>query len=215
MSEFPFPPERLWTQYEGGVDAGPPPPKPVQGDFMIFGAQLQTDTPSDLLASSGVPKHFDSDDPAKASAEMKKLHTALLETFLALLDEMIANPTVGGFDADGRDLFPPNWVPPAATVNLDRLKELFLNFHHLLNQARPGQAREELLAMLEAQALRRSAVTANLNEETATARKKLVGCLAKLTGERERFRLTTPLCISGRVAGWVASWLLGRLWSVD
>ena len=28
MSEFPFPPERLWTQYEGGAGSGPPPPKP-------------------------------------------------------------------------------------------------------------------------------------------------------------------------------------------
>ncbi len=46
MSEFPFPPERLWTQYEGGAGSGPPPPKPVGGDFMIFGAQLQTVPPS-------------------------------------------------------------------------------------------------------------------------------------------------------------------------
>ena len=154
MSEFPFPPERLWTQYEGGAGSGPPPPKPVGGDFMIFGAQLQTVPPSlppspfpprcrpsplprlacrspapprpaqskpkGLLESSKIPRHFESDSPSKLGAELTKLNAKLMQTFLAVLDEMLTNPTVGGLDAAGQPL--GDWVPVAAGQSLEKLK---------------------------------------------------------------------------------------------
>ena len=63
MSEFPFPPERLWVQYEAGVAAGPPPPAPVIGDFAIFNNQLQTAAPAGLLEAASVPKLFASAKP--------------------------------------------------------------------------------------------------------------------------------------------------------
>ena len=121
MSEFPFPPERLWQQYEDGVSSGPPPPAPVEGDFMIFGAALQTQKPAGLLEASNIPKHFDSSAEAVSSgngpgsaalgSELTKLNSKLMSTFLELLDEMIHNPTVAGLDPDGKPI--ENWVPLA------------------------------------------------------------------------------------------------------
>ena len=66
------------------------PPRPAQSK------------PKGLLESSKIPRHFESDSPSKLGAELTKLNTKLMQTFLAVLDEMLTNPTVGGLDAAGQ-----------------------------------------------------------------------------------------------------------------
>ena len=86
----------------------PAPPRPAQSK------------PKGLLESSKIPRHFESDSPSKLGAELTKLNTKLMQTFLAVLDEMLTNPTVGGLDAAGQPL--GDWVPVAAGQSLEKLK---------------------------------------------------------------------------------------------
>lgn len=126
-----------------------------------------------------------------------------MQTFLAVLDEMLTNPTVGGLDAAGQPL--GDWVPVAAGQSLEKLKvgappsqppgaapacradsqrvqELFLNFHHLLNSHRPQQARAELLRMLQEQRQRRSDAREALDGEVAALEQTLADAIRKLKG---------------------------------
>jgi mediator of RNA polymerase II transcription subunit 7 len=179
MSEFPFPPERLWSQYEEGPSAGPPPPAPVQGDFMIFGAALQTATPQGLLDAANIPRHFDgAAEPAALGRQLTQLNGKMMRTFLELLDEVLTNPTVAGLGPDGTPL--EHWVPLAAEKSLETLKELFLNFHHLLNSHRPAQAKAHLLRLLEEQKERRSDANSRLQAERAGLEQQLADSIRKL-----------------------------------
>ena len=186
MSEFPFPPERLWTQYEEGPDSGPAPPKPVEGDFMIFGAALQTTTPQGLLEASKTPRHFEGEPKGAAlGQQLTKLNAKMMGTFLELLDEILTNPEAGGLDPSGKPL--EAWVPLAAKKSLETLKQLFLNFHHLLNSHRPVQARQELLRLLEEQRARRHDANSQLQSERNRLEQMLADSIRKIkaTGLRD------------------------------
>jgi hypothetical protein len=200
MSEFPFPPERLWTQYEEGPEAGPAPPKPVEGDFMIFGAALQTTTPQGLLEASNTPRHFEGEPQGAAlGQQLTKLNAKMMGTFLELLDEILTNPEVGGLDPAGKPL--EAWVPLAAEKSLETLKQLFLNFHHLLNSNRPAQAREELLRLLEEQRVRRHDANSQLQSERNRLEQMLADSIRKIkaTGLRDIEKLCASA--SATVAG--------------
>jgi mediator of RNA polymerase II transcription subunit 7 len=200
MSEFPFPPERLWTQYEEGPEAGPAPPKPVEGDFMIFGAALQTTTPQGLLEASNTPRHFEGEPQGAAlGQQLTKLNAKMMGTFLELLDEILTNPEVGGLDPGGKPL--EAWVPLAAEKSLETLKQLFLNFHHLLNSNRPAQAREELLRLLEEQRVRRHDANSQLQSERNRLEQMLADSIRKIkaTGLRDIEKLCASA--SATVAG--------------
>lgn len=179
MSEFPFPPERLWTQYEEGPESGPAPPKPVEGDFMIFGAALQTTAPQGLLEASNTPRHFDGEPTGAAlGQQLTQLNAKMMRTFLELLDEILTSPEVGGLDSAGKPL--EAWVPLAAGKSLETLKQLFLNFHHLLNSHRPAQAREELLRLLEEQRARRHDANSQLQSERQRLEQMLADSIRKI-----------------------------------
>lgn len=137
--------------------------------------------------------------------ELHKLNTAMMQTFISLLDEMLANPAVGGFDSVGRDLMDraEGWIPIAATASLERLKELFLNFHHLLNLARPEQARGELLRMLQQQADRRSATASSLTSEIALRKRSLAMAVRKVRDAG--LKDIEKLCASAAAVGVAAS----------
>jgi mediator of RNA polymerase II transcription subunit 7 len=56
------------------------------------------------------------------------------------------------------------------------IRELFINFHHLLNEYRPHQARESLIMMMESQLARSKAETEGIKNMKA----KVEGILAGL-----------------------------------
>ena len=204
MSEFPFPPERLWKQYDDGPESGPPPPKPVEGDFMIFGAALQTTTPQGLLEASNTPRLFEGEPKGAAlGQQLTQLNAKMMSTFLELLDEILTNPEVAGLDARGKPL--EEWVPLAAGKSLETLKQLFLNFHHLLNSHRPAQAREELLRLLEEQRARRHDANAQLQSERQRLEQKLADSIRKIkaSGLRDIEKLCASVAapVSAAVAG--------------
>lgn len=66
--------------------------------------------------------------------------------------------------------------PEQYAEKIQDLRTLFINFHHLLNEYRPHQARESLILMMEAQLARSKAETKGIESMKA----KVEGILAGL-----------------------------------
>ncbi len=88
--------------------------------------------------------------------ELKKLAKSLLLNFLELVGILAMNP---------RD----------ATEKLEDLKTLLINMHHNINQWRPHQTREALIALMQTQLERTQNETKALREATENARRVLEG----------------------------------------
>ena len=88
--------------------------------------------------------------------ELKKLSKSLLLNFLELAGILAINP---------RD----------AAAKINDLQTIFYNMHQHINEWRPHQTREALIAMLQAQLERTRNETRALHEVTDSVRKTLVG----------------------------------------
>lgn len=80
--------------------------------------------------------------------ELKKINASILVNFLDLVDVLVKCP-----DTDKR------------IEKCNDLATLFINFHHLINELRPHQARETLRVWLTAQKRTRDEITKKLNAE--------------------------------------------------
>lgn len=80
--------------------------------------------------------------------ELKKINASILVNFLDLVDVLVKCP-----DTDKR------------IEKCNDLATLFINFHHLINELRPHQARETLRVWLSAQKKTREEITKKLNSE--------------------------------------------------
>lgn len=80
--------------------------------------------------------------------ELKKINASILVNFLDLVDVLVKCP-----DTDKR------------IEKCNDLATLFINFHHLINELRPHQARETLRVWLTAQKRTREEITKKLNVE--------------------------------------------------
>lgn len=108
-------------------------------------------TPSGSGAGSDPQSHSD------RTLILKRIAKSLLLNFLELMGIMSVNPE-------------------QYAEKIQDLRTLFINFHHLLNEYRPHQARESLILMMEAQ-LARSKAETNGIENMKT---KVEGILAGL-----------------------------------
>jgi len=107
-------------------------------------------TPPDSPTSSGIEKHTD------RAFILKKLAKSLLLNFLEL---------VGVLSINAEDYKEKN----------NDLNTLFTNFHHLLNEYRPHQARESLILMMQDQLERSRAETQGIKDMRAKVEGVLEG----------------------------------------
>jgi mediator of RNA polymerase II transcription subunit 7 len=110
-------------------------------------------TPPSTPSSSGAGPATHSD----RALILKRLAKSLLLNFLELMGIMSINPE-------------------QYAEKIQDLRTLFINFHHLLNEYRPHQARESLILMMEAQLARSKAETEGIEKMKA----KVEGILAGL-----------------------------------
>jgi len=80
--------------------------------------------------------------------ELKKINASILVNFIDLIDVLVKCP-----DTDKR------------IEKCNDIATLFINFHHLINELRPHQARETLRVWLTAQKRTRDEITKKLNAE--------------------------------------------------
>jgi mediator of RNA polymerase II transcription subunit 7 len=111
----------------------------------------------------GPPPSTDPDDRegkyTGRALELKKMAKSLLLNFLELIGTMSINPAQG-------------------EAKLEDLKVLLINFHHVLNEYRPHQARESLILLMQDQLDRKRAETEAVRAATARARKVLADLAA-------------------------------------
>ncbi|XP_065837659.1 mediator of RNA polymerase II transcription subunit 7-like [Oscarella lobularis] len=164
VSSFPAPPSAYYSRYtDANVEAGlaPKPPRP-QRTYSAFGAAFDADEPMlRSLRSQEISQLYP--DDSNRLVQMKKLNHSILVNFVDLLDVLIASPGSAMREQKIQDL-----------------RLLFVNLHHLVNEYRPGQAREGLRVMLEQQRLQRDQLLADVTKCVAKATSVLSQCADSL-----------------------------------
>ncbi|OBT55535.1 hypothetical protein VE04_04273 [Pseudogymnoascus sp. 24MN13] len=147
-----------------------PPEPPAEGTYRSFGDLYNLNDILPSLTEQGIEQLYSppatpsgsgaGSDPQSHSDRtliLKRIAKSLLLNFLELMGIMSVNPE-------------------QYAEKIQDLRTLFINFHHLLNEYRPHQARESLILMMEAQ-LARSKAETNGIENMKT---KVEGILAGL-----------------------------------
>lgn len=148
---YPLPP----LQYINSIDPDnlPAPPSPItEGEYYMFGQRISLD---DAIIEP-LDKGTNLKSPAKRlypreydhKKELKKINASILVNFLDLIDVLVQCPNHKMREDKCNDLL-----------------TLFINFHHLINELRPHQARETLRVWLNAQRRTREEITKKLNAE--------------------------------------------------
>ncbi|KAI0175451.1 mediator complex, subunit Med7 [Pestalotiopsis sp. NC0098] len=141
-----------------------PPPEPTSGAWRVFGQNyaLEEELPR-LDNGTGIRKLFP--DPEERDQDgkhfdratiLKRLAKSLLLNFLELTGILSSNPA-------------------AAEDKITDIRDLFLNFHHLINEYRPHQARESLISMMQAQLDRTRAETNTIRDVKEKVERMLEG----------------------------------------
>ncbi|KAI1474837.1 MED7-domain-containing protein [Daldinia eschscholtzii] len=157
-----------------------PPLEPTEGAWRVFGDpyKLKDELPrledTDIKPLFPNPEERDRDGKHFDRALiLKRLAKSLLLNFLELTGLLATNPA-------------------AAEVKTQDMRHLFLNFHHLINEYRPHQARESLISMMQAQLDRTRAETNAIRDAKDKAERIMEG-LGSLKIEDELVNnLTTP-----------------------
>ena len=144
---YPLPP----LQYINNIDPNnlPPPPPPItEGVYHMFGQRISLDDAIIApLEAHGTKRLFPRTE-YDHKKELKKINGSILVNFIDLIDVLVKCP-----DTDKR------------IEKCNDIATLFINFHHLINELRPHQARETLRVWLTAQKKTRDEITKKLNAE--------------------------------------------------
>ncbi|KAI1841841.1 hypothetical protein JX266_011919 [Neoarthrinium moseri] len=124
-----------------------PPLPPDAGAWRVFGNHYTLNQTLPKLDGSGIQKLFPEPEERDQDGKhfdratiLKRLAKSLLLNFLELTGILSINPA-------------------EAEAKITDIRDLFLNFHHLINEYRPHQARESLISMMQSQLDRTRAET--------------------------------------------------------
>lgn len=144
---YPLPPLQYINSIE--PDNLPPPPPPItEGVYHMFGQKISLDDAIIAPLEAHGTKRLYPRSEYDHKKELKKINASILVNFLDLVDVLVKCP-----DTDKR------------IEKCNDLATLFINFHHLINELRPHQARETLRVWLNAQRRTREEITKKLNAE--------------------------------------------------
>lgn len=141
---YPLPP----LQYINCINLPPPPPPITEGVYFMFGQKISLDDAIIAPLEAHGTKRLYPRSEYDHKKELKKINASILVNFLDLVDVLVKCP-----DTDKR------------IEKCNDLATLFINFHHLINELRPHQARETLRVWLNAQRRTREEITKKLNAE--------------------------------------------------
>lgn len=144
---YPLPPLQYINNIE--PDKLPQPPVPItDGVYHMFGQKISLDDAIIAPLEAHGTKRLYPRSEYDHKKELKKINASILVNFLDLIDVLVKCP-----DTDKR------------IEKCNDLATLFINFHHLINELRPHQARETLRVWLNAQRKTREEITKKLNTE--------------------------------------------------
>ncbi|KAL2759283.1 hypothetical protein ACRALDRAFT_2075780, partial [Sodiomyces alcalophilus JCM 7366] len=139
-----------------------PPTEPPTGTWRVLGGQYSLDDKLPSLEEVNIkrlaPAHNGERDGKHLDRafELKRMAKSLLLNFLELLGIMSIDPD-------------------DATSKVDDLRIILMNFHHVLNEYRPHQARESAIALMQSHLDRTRNETAAIRAQVDKAKRVLEG----------------------------------------
>ncbi|KAL5600879.1 hypothetical protein BROUX41_005720 [Berkeleyomyces rouxiae] len=142
-----------------------PPAEPPNGEWRVFGNKYTLDDKLPSLEEQGmerlVPKSQDDIDNKDVkhldrAFELKRLAKSVLLNFLELMGLLSIDPKF-------------------SEAKVDDIRTLFINFHHVLNEYRPHQAREQAISLMQDRLDKIRAETTAINAQTDKAKRVLDG----------------------------------------
>ncbi|KAI3324348.1 MED7-domain-containing protein [Xylariaceae sp. AK1471] len=147
-----------------------PPPEPEDGEWRVFGDRYRLKDELPRLEDGEIRRLFPNPEERDQDGKhfdrvtiLKRLAKSLLLNFLELTGLLATNPE-------------------SAEEKITDIRDLFINFHHLVNEYRPHQARESLISMMQSQLDRTRAETNAIRDAKDKAERVLEG-LSSLTIE--------------------------------
>ncbi|KAJ2638832.1 Mediator of RNA polymerase II transcription subunit 7 [Coemansia sp. RSA 1694] len=108
-----------------------PPEPPASGSYAGFGRLWQVHDRLPTLEEQNIPQLY-SEGPIDRITELKRLNHSILFEFLDLVEVLIKDPS-------------------QFSARTERIRDIFVNAHHLINEYRSHQAKETLKLMLQQQ----------------------------------------------------------------
>ncbi|KAJ2333649.1 Mediator of RNA polymerase II transcription subunit 7 [Coemansia sp. RSA 2681] len=108
-----------------------PPEPPASGSYAGFGRLWQVHDRLPTLEEQNIPQLY-SEGPIDRITELKRLNHSILFEFLDLVEVLIKDPS-------------------KFSARTERIRDIFVNAHHLINEYRSHQAKETLKLMLQQQ----------------------------------------------------------------
>ncbi|KAI8945183.1 mediator complex, subunit Med7 [Xylaria longipes] len=149
-----------------------PPPEPEDGEWRVFGDKYRLKDELPQLEDGEIRRLFPNPEERDQDGKhfdratiLKRLAKSLLLNFLELNGLLATSPE-------------------AAEEKVTDLRDLFINFHHLINEYRPHQARESLIALMQSQLDRTRAETNAIRDAKDHAERVLEG-LGSITIEEQ------------------------------
>ncbi|KAI0483815.1 mediator complex, subunit Med7 [Xylaria cf. heliscus] len=140
-----------------------PPPEPEDGEWRVFGDKYRLQDELPQLEDGEIRRLFPNPDERDQDGKhfdratiLKRLAKSLLLNFLELTGLLATNPE-------------------AAEDKVTDIRDLFINFHHLINEYRPHQARESLITLMQSQLDRTRAETNGIRDAKDHAERVLEG----------------------------------------
>ncbi|KAI1338907.1 mediator complex, subunit Med7 [Xylariaceae sp. FL0016] len=140
-----------------------PPPEPENGEWRVFGDRYTLVDELPRLEGTEIQRLFPQPEERDQDGKhfdrviiLKRLAKSLLLNFLELTG-VLANS------------------PQHASDKITNIRDLFINFHHLINEYRPHQARESLISMMQAQLDKTRAETNAIRDAKDKAERILEG----------------------------------------
>ncbi|KAI0888239.1 MED7-domain-containing protein [Annulohypoxylon maeteangense] len=157
-----------------------PPQEPADGVWRVFGDTYRLNDELPRLEESNIRRLFPNPEERDQDGKhfdraliLKKLAKSLLLNFLELVGLLAIDPE-------------------AAEKKTNDIRDLFINFHHLINEYRPHQARESLISMMQAQLDQTRAETDAIRDAKDKADRVMEGLGSLKIQEELVSTLTTP-----------------------
>ncbi|KAI2617761.1 MED7-domain-containing protein [Hypoxylon sp. NC1633] len=157
-----------------------PPVEPADGVWRVFGDTYRLKDELPRLEDMGIRRLFPNPEERDTNGQhldrvliLKRLAKSLLLNFLEFVGLLSINVEAG-------------------EEKLNDIRDLFINFHHLINEYRPHQARESLISMMQAQLDRTRAETNAIRDAKDKAERIMEGLGSLKVEEELVISLTTP-----------------------
>ncbi|KAL3625278.1 Mediator of RNA polymerase II transcription subunit 7a [Castilleja foliolosa] len=163
---YPPPPPyyKLYKEYSQDPDSAPAPPPPIQGPYVLYGANYTTDDVLPGLEEQGVRQLYPQGPNIDFKKELRSLNRELQLHLLELADVLVERPS-------------------QYARRVEEISLIFKNLHHLLNSLRPHQARATLIHILELQIQRRKQAVEDIKRRREEAQRLLAEALGTLDGQ--------------------------------